>query len=50
VQNINFGSLPTDTFINYMNFFNELKERNDEIEAYEKIAIKAFEKFKKCRS
>lgn len=47
---INFGTIPNDILMAYTNFAKQLKEKNTEIEGHETMAIKAFEKFKKCRS
>lgn len=47
---INYGTFPVDITNSYCTIVKKLKEKNEEIESYEKVAVKAFEKFKKCRS
>lgn len=47
---IRYGAVPADVLAPYVGFLASMQSRNSEIEKHLKVADRAFERFKKCRS
>lgn len=49
-DSINYGTVPTEILVEYINVATMLKAKYPEIKTQQELSLKAYEKFKKCRT
>ncbi len=50
MDSINYGTVPTEILVEYINVATMLKAKHPDIKTHEELSLKAYEKFKKCRT